>query len=151
MATSRKIGTKSEIGIRESRLHEERYGAIDDGETKSRRGGRERGEERGALRAAADRCSPLDGVHVRLWVPMASNWSLIPGIAQSKNRQRTAERLVGYGHREDCNWSTSPSRPWLPFASTVFTVDIRGFYYSVPSVFLLYAQRLAHTPRLTPT
>jgi len=91
--------------------------------------------ERVALRAAADRCSPLDDVHVRLWVPMASNWSLIPGIAQSKNRQRTAKRLVGYGHREDCNWSTSPSHPWLPFASTVFTVDIRGFTTRFPLYF----------------
>lgn len=63
-------------------------------------------------------------VHVHLWVSMASNWSLIPGIAQSKNRQRTARRLVGHGHHEDCNWSTGSCHPWLPFASTISTVDI---------------------------
>lgn len=63
----------------------------------------------------------LDGC---FWVRAASNWSLIPGIAQSKNRQRTVRRLVDYGHREHCNWSIGPSHPWLPFASTISTVDI---------------------------
>lgn len=61
---------------------------------------------------------------VRFWISTASNWSLIPGIAQSKNRQLTVRRLVRHGHREHCNWSIGPSHPWLPFASTTSTVDI---------------------------
>lgn len=80
-------------------------------------------------------------VHVHLWVPMASNWSLIPGIAQSKNRQRTVRRLVGHGHREDCNWSTSSSHPWLPFASTTSTVDITRLAISSSVYVLLRVQR----------
>jgi len=60
---------------------------------------------------------------------MASNWSLIPDIAQSKNRQRTASRLVGYGHREDCNWSTMPESPMV-------TVCINNIYGRYPRLYL---------------
>jgi len=80
-------------------------------------------------------------VHIHLWVPMASNWSLILTIAQSKNRQRTARRLVGHGHREDCNWSIGPCHPWLPFASTTSTVDTMWLAIPDPVYVLLHVQR----------
>lgn len=79
---------------------------------------------------------------VGFWVRAASNWSLIPGIAQSKNRQHTVRRLVDHGHREHCNWSIGPSHPWLPFASTISTVDITTLTTLPPRVTFLLSLTL---------
>lgn len=84
-------------------------------------------------------------LEARLWVSAASNCPLIPGIAQSKNRQHTVRRLVGHGHREHCNWSIGPSHPWLPFASTTSTVDIT----TLP-LYLPFCLSLARTHALDP-
>lgn len=91
---------------------------------------------------------------VGLWVRAASNWSLIPGIAQSKNRQHTVRRLVDYGHREHCNWSIGPSHPWLPFASTISTVDITTLTTlprALPSLPYAYRYRLTYPLPLSRT